>query len=64
VYRFLVVIPEGNKPLGRRSRIREDNIRVDLEEIEQDGVDWIHLDQDTDKCRTFVNTVLHNVLIS
>jgi hypothetical protein len=37
VYRVLVGRPEGKRPLGRLSRRREDNIKLDLREIGIDG---------------------------
>jgi hypothetical protein len=40
-YRILVGKPEGRKPLRRPRRRWLDNIKVDLREIEWDGVDWI-----------------------
>jgi hypothetical protein len=33
------------------------NIKMDLGEIEWDGVNWIDLAQDRDQWRAFVNTV-------
>jgi hypothetical protein len=33
VYRVLVGIPEGKRPLGRPKRRWEDNIKVDLQEV-------------------------------
>jgi hypothetical protein len=36
-----------------------DNIKIDLREIEWDGVDWIHMAQDRDQWRALVNTVLN-----
>jgi hypothetical protein len=33
VYKLLVEKPEGNRPLGRPRRRREDGIRMDLREI-------------------------------
>jgi len=33
VYRILVGKPEGKKPLGRPRRRREDNIKIDLQEV-------------------------------
>ena len=33
VYRILVGKPEGKKPLGRPRRRREDNIKMDLQEV-------------------------------
>jgi len=37
-YKNLVWTPEGNRPLGRRRRRWEDNIRLDLSEIGLEGV--------------------------
>jgi hypothetical protein len=36
-----------------------DNIRIDLEEVEWDDVDWIGLAQDRDRWRALVNMVLN-----
>jgi hypothetical protein len=36
-----------------------DNIKIDLREIEWDGVDWIDLAQDRDQCRALVNRVMN-----
>jgi hypothetical protein len=36
---------------------REDNTKTDLEETGWEGVDWIHLVQDIDQWRAFVNMV-------
>jgi hypothetical protein len=43
VYRFLVGRPEGKRPLGRRRRRWEDNIKMDLRELGIDGANWILL---------------------
>jgi hypothetical protein len=56
-YRILVGKPEGKKPLGRPRRRCVDNIKMDLEEIGWDGVDWIELAQDRDQWRALGNTV-------
>jgi hypothetical protein len=45
VYKILVEKSEGKRPLGRPRRRWEDNIRMDLREMEWDGLDWIHLTQ-------------------
>jgi hypothetical protein len=37
----------------------EDNIKMDLMEIELEGVDWIHLSQNRDRWRALVNTVMN-----
>jgi hypothetical protein len=42
-YRLLVGKPEGKRPLGRPRRRCVDNIKMDLREIEWDGVDCIGL---------------------
>jgi hypothetical protein len=43
--RILVGKPEGKRPLGRPRRRWMDNIRIDLREIEWDGMDWMDLAQ-------------------
>jgi hypothetical protein len=40
---------KGGRPLGRHRCRWEDNIRMDLREIEWEGVEWIHLIQDRDQ---------------
>jgi hypothetical protein len=47
-YRILVEKPEGKKPLGRSRCRRVENIKMDLRELEWDGMDWIDLAQDRD----------------
>jgi hypothetical protein len=49
---------EGKRPFGRPRRRWEDNIRMDLREVQWEGVDWIHLYHDWDQWPTFVNTVM------
>ena len=46
VYRVWVEEREGNRPLGRRGRKWEDNIKMDLQDIKCGGVEWIELAQD------------------
>jgi hypothetical protein len=48
-YNILVGKPEGKEPLGRPRCRWEDNIRMDLREIEWEGVVWIHLAQGKDQ---------------
>jgi hypothetical protein len=38
-YRLLVEKPEGKRPLGRTRRGRLSNIKIDLGEVEWDGMD-------------------------
>jgi hypothetical protein len=58
-YRILVVKPEGKRALGRPTRRWVDNIKMDLREIEWDGVDWIDLAQDRHQWRALVNMVMN-----
>jgi hypothetical protein len=48
----------SNIKLGRPRRTWVDNIKIDLREIECDGMDWIDLAQDGDQWRALVNTVM------
>ena len=41
--RVLVGKPEGKRPLGRPWRRREDNIKMDLQEVGYRGMDWIDM---------------------
>ena len=59
VYRVLVGKPEGKRPLGRLSRRWEDNIKIDLQEVERRGMDWIELAQDRTGWRALVNAVMN-----
>jgi hypothetical protein len=45
-YKILVEKPEGKRPLGRTRHRWVDNIKMDLEETEWDGIFWIDLVQD------------------
>ena len=49
---------EGKKQLGKSRSRWEDNIKIDLTEISCEGVDWIDLAVDRDKCWAAVNTVM------
>jgi hypothetical protein len=46
-YKILVGKPEGKRLLGRPTHGRENNIKMKLKDIGVEGVDWIHLDQDS-----------------
>jgi len=59
LYRVLVGKPEGNKSLGRPRSRWEDNIKIDLQEVGCEGVDWIELAQDRDRWRAVVNAVMN-----
>jgi len=49
VYRVLVGIPEGKRPLGRPRHRWEDNITIDLQEVGCGSMDWIDLAEDRDR---------------
>jgi hypothetical protein len=59
VYTVLVGKPEGKRPLGRLRRRWEDNIKMDLQEVECGGLNWIGLAQNTDRCWALVNAVMN-----
>ena len=59
VYKILVRKPEGKRPMGRPRRRREDNIKMDLEEVGRGCGDWMELAQDRDRWRALVSTVMN-----
>jgi len=44
IYRVLVWKPEGKRSLGRPRRRWEDNIKMDLQEVGCEGMNWIGTD--------------------
>jgi len=54
----LVGNPEGKRPLGTPVRRWEGNIKMDLQEVEFEGIDWIELAEDRDRWRALVNAVM------
>ena len=59
VCRVLVGKPEGKRPFVRPRRRWEDNIKMDVQEVECGGVNWIDLTQDRDRWRACVNAVMN-----
>ena len=57
VHRVLVGKPEGKRPLGRPRCTREDNIKMDLQEVGGSRGDWMELAQGRDRWRALVGTV-------
>ena len=49
VYRVLVGKPEGKRPLGRHRSRWENNMRIDLQGVRCEDIDWIELGQERDK---------------
>jgi hypothetical protein len=59
LYNVLVGKPERKILLGRPRSRCEDNIKTDLHEVGFRDMDWIELDKDRDRWRTFVNVVMN-----
>jgi hypothetical protein len=55
-YNILIRKPEGKTPHGVPRRRQEDNIKMVLEEIWCEGVDWIHMARNR---WTLVNMVMN-----
>jgi hypothetical protein len=51
--------PEEMKPLGRPRHRWENNIKMDLQEVGCEGMDWIELAQYRDRWWTLVNLVMN-----
>ena len=58
VHLVLVGKPDGKRTLGRPRHRREDNIKMDLQEVGCEGMDWIGVAQDRDRRQAFVNAVM------
>jgi hypothetical protein len=58
-YKILVGKPEGKRPLGRPRRRWEDIMKIDLREIDLDGVNWINLAHDRYWWWDLVNTLIN-----
>jgi len=59
VHRVLVGKHEGKRQVGRPRRRREDNIKVDLQDVGGGCEDWMELAQDRDRWRALVSTVMN-----
>jgi hypothetical protein len=56
LYRVMVEKPEGKRPLGRSRRRWEDDIKMNLQEVGCEDMDWIAMAQDRDRWLALVNT--------
>ena len=59
VYKVLLGKLEGKRPHGRPRRRWEDNIKMDLQDVECEGMDWIELAQDSDRWWAVVNAAMN-----
>ena len=51
--------PEGKRPLGRSMGRREDNIKMDLQEVGCGRMEWIERTRDRDRWWVLVNAVMN-----
>jgi len=51
--------PEEKRPLWRPRHRWKDNIKMDLQEVECGGMDWVELDQGRDRWLALVNAVMN-----
>ena len=58
-FKILTSTPTGKRPLGRRRRKWEDNIRMNLKEIGVNKRNWVNSAQDRDYWRALVNAALN-----
>jgi len=59
VYRVLAGKPSGKRPLGRPRYRWENNIKMDLQEVGCEGMEWIDVAQDRDTWRALLNVVMN-----
>jgi hypothetical protein len=59
VYKVLVGIIKGKRPVGRHRRRWEDTNKMALQEVGCGSMDWIELAQDRDRWRASVNVVMN-----
>jgi len=58
--RLLAVQPEGKGPLERPRCRREDNIKMDVKELGQEGLGWIHLAEGRNKWWAAINMAMNH----
>ena len=51
--------PDGKRPLGRPRNRWEDNIKMNFQEVECGGMDWIDLAEDRGSWRAIVYVVMN-----
>jgi hypothetical protein len=50
---------EGKGPLGIRRRRWEDNVKMELQDVGWEGMDWMDLAESRDKLRDLVNAIMN-----
>jgi hypothetical protein len=60
ICRVLVGKSEGKRPFLRPRRRWKDNIKMGLQEVGCEGMDWIELAQDRDRWRALVTAVMNH----
>ena len=55
----MVKPPEGKRPLGRLRSRWKNNIKMDLQEVGRESMDWINVAQDSDRWRALLNAVMN-----
>ena len=58
-YRVLVGKPDGKRPFGRPRRRWENHIKMVLQEVDCQVVEWIELAWDKHRCRALVNAAMN-----
>jgi hypothetical protein len=53
----LVGRPDGKRPLERRKHRWEDNIKMDLQQMRMEGMDWIDLAEGRDRWWALLNAL-------
>ena len=51
--------PEGRRPLTRPRLRWEENIKMDLQEVGWEDMDWIDLAEDRERWRALLNAVMN-----
>ena len=59
INRVLVRKPEGKRPQGRPRHRWEDNIKMDLQEVRCEGMDWTDLAQERERWQELVKVVMN-----
>ena len=56
---MLVGKSDGKRPLCKTRRRWKDNIKMDIQEVRREGVDWIDLSRVRDRRRAVVNAAMN-----